>query len=221
VSFRLATTRDDLWIGEMKGVIVDGVPVLLINLEDGVHAYEDVCRHQGVRLSGGRLSGTKLVCPVHAWEYDAASGRGLNPSQVCLPTFPVRVVGNEIQVDVDATSLTAVERRDRSGAPANDDVGPVLQAVPLGTAIVEALRALNPDARVVDRGAYLRVLCIRRCVLTRAAVEERTGAPFRLPGDLELVMSSFKGRLTVSDEEARWELSSPRSARGATGAAEG
>jgi toluene monooxygenase system ferredoxin subunit len=217
VSFRLATTRDDLWIGEMKGVIVDGVPVLLVNLEDGVRAYEDACRHKGVRLSGGRLSGTKLVCSVHAWEYDAASGRGLNPSHVCLPEFPVRVVGNEIQVDVSSTPLTTLERHhaaeDRVGR-AGDDVGPVLQAVPLGTAIVEALRALNPDARVVDRGAYLRVLCLRRCVLTRAAVEERTGAPFRLPGDLELVMSSFKGRLTVSDEEARWELSSPRSAIG-------
>jgi toluene monooxygenase system ferredoxin subunit len=218
VSFRLATTRDDLWIGEMKGVIVDGVPVLLVNLEDGVRAYEDICRHKGVRLSGGRLSGTKLVCPVHAWEYDVVSGRGLNPSQVCLPAFPVRVVGNEIHVDVGAAPLATLERRlsapdraDRADQP-GDDVGPVLQAVPLGTAIVDALRALNPDARVVDRGAYLRVLCLRRCVLTRAAVEERIGAPFRLPGDLELVMSGFKGRLTVSDEEARWELSpSPRS----------
>jgi hypothetical protein len=60
--------------------------------------------------------------------------------------------------------------------------------------------------RVVDRGAYLRVIARGRCVLTRAAVEARTGAPFRLPGDLELVLSSFKGRFAVSDDEARWEL---------------
>ena len=69
-----------------------------------------------------------------------------------------------------------------------------------------AIRALNVDVRVLDRGAYLRVLCPRRCVVTRAAIEARTGAPFRLPGDLELVMSSFKGRFSVSDDEARWEL---------------
>jgi toluene monooxygenase system ferredoxin subunit len=198
MSFRRALSREDLWVGEMKGVVVDGVPVLLVSLDDGVRAYEDRCLHKGVALSAGRLSGTRLACSVHAWEYDVASGQGLNPANVCLRAFPVRVVGNDIEVDVGAGA---------SLASGTDDVGPVLQAGALGAAIVEAIRALNPGARVVDRGAYLRVLCPGRCVVSRAAIEHRTGAPFRLPGDLELVMSSFKGRFSVDDDEARWELS--------------
>jgi nitrite reductase/ring-hydroxylating ferredoxin subunit len=202
VSFRLAARRDDLWVGEMKGVVVDGVPVLLVSLEDGVRAYEDRCLHKGVALSAGRLSGTRLVCSVHAWEYDAASGQGKNPERICLRAFPVEVVGEEIRVDVAGAA--------RAEPLGHDDVGPVLQAGPVGRAVVEAIRALNADARVVDRGAYLRVLCRDRCVVTRAAVEERTGAPFRLPGDLELVMSSFKGRFAVTDDEARWELGAGR-----------
>jgi toluene monooxygenase system ferredoxin subunit len=201
VSFRRAATRDDLWVGEMRGVVVDGVPVLLVSLDDGVRAYEDRCRHKGVALSTGRLSGTRLACSVHAWEYDVASGRGLNPANVCLRAFPVRVVGNDIEVDVGAGASPGP----LDGGPS--EVGPVLQAGPVGAAVVAAIRALNAEARVVDRGAYLRVLCPGRCVVTRAAIEERTGAPFRLPGDLELVMSSFKGRFAVSDDEARWELS--------------
>jgi toluene monooxygenase system ferredoxin subunit len=206
VSFRRVAARDDLWVGEMKGFVVDGVPVLLVRLADGVRAYDDRCLHKGVPLSAGKLSGTRLVCSVHAWEYDVASGRGLNPERVCLRAFPVRVVGDDIEVDVaDARPRAA----DASG---EDDVGPVLQSGPMGLAVAEAIRALNPSARVVDRGAYLRVLCRGRCVVTRAAVEARTGAPFRLPGDLELVMSSFKGRFAVSDEEARWELP-PHAAR--------
>ena len=203
MSFRRAASREDLWVGEMKGVVVDRVPVLLVSLEDGVRAYEDRCLHKGVALSAGRLSGTRLVCSVHAWEYDVASGQGLNPANVCLRAFPVRVVGDEIQVDIDGGAGASPGPL----AGGRDEVGPVLQAGPLGAAVVDAIRALNAEARVVDRGAYLRVLCPGRCVVTRADIEHRTGAPFRLPGDLELVMSSFKGRFTVDDDEARWELS--------------
>lgn len=85
-------------------------------------------------------------------------------------------------------------------------VGPVLQAGPVADAIVQAIRGRHPDARVIDRGAYLRVLCPDRCTLRRTAVEALLHRPFVLPGDLELVMSSFKGHFHVDDEEASWEL---------------
>jgi hypothetical protein len=42
-------------------------------------------------------------------------------------------------------------------------------------------------------------------VLTRGAVEEELGAPFDLRGDLEQVMPAFRGRLVLTEEEARWE----------------
>ena len=87
-----------------------------------------------------------------------------------------------------------------------DGVGPVLRSGPMAEAIVSAIRALNEDVEVIDRGAYLRVLVPGRCVVTREAIEAVAGAPFRLPGDLEAVMPSFKGLFAVSEEEARWEL---------------
>jgi toluene monooxygenase system ferredoxin subunit len=200
MSFRRAAGRAELWVGEMKGVVVDGVPVLLVCLDDGLRAYEDRCAHKGVALSSGRLSGARLVCAAHEWEYDVASGSGLNPTRACLRAFPVALEGDDILVDVGAA------KRDGGG----DDVGPVLQAGPIADAVLGAIRALNADVRVLDRGAYLRVLCPRRCVVTRAAIEARTGAPFRLPGDLELVMSSFKGRFAVSEDDASWELTAAR-----------
>jgi len=42
--------------------------------------------------------------------------------------------------------------------------------------------------------------------VTRAALERHSGAPFKLPVDLESVMSSFKGRLSMSEEEACWDV---------------
>jgi len=86
-------------------------------------------------------------------------------------------------------------------------VGPVLEPSELGLAVVAAIRSLNSAARVVDRGAYLRVTSPGRCVVTRAAIERELGRAVRLPGDLELAMASFKGRLSIDAERAVWEAS--------------
>lgn len=92
-----------------------------------------------------------------------------------------------------------------TGAAGGDDrVGPVLSAGREAEAVVSAIRALNEDVTVLDRGAYLRVLVPHRCVVTRVAIEKTLGGSFRLPGDLELLMPSFKGFLRVSEDEAVW-----------------
>jgi hypothetical protein len=85
-------------------------------------------------------------------------------------------------------------------------VGPVLQAGRMADAVIAAIEDLNADATVVDRGAYLRVLVPRRCVVTRERIERYACEPVRFPSDLEAVMSSFKGRLSMTDEEACWEF---------------
>lgn len=90
-------------------------------------------------------------------------------------------------------------------ADRRDWVGPVLQAGPVADSVIAAIRELNVGVEVVDRGSYLRVLCARRCRVTRAALERHRGAAFRLPVDLESVMSSFKGRLSMSEDEACWD----------------
>ena len=84
-------------------------------------------------------------------------------------------------------------------------VGPVLEAGPLASVLIAAIREQNGEVEVLDRGAYFRVLVPKRCVLSRAAVERRLGRTFRLPGDLELVMPSFKGAFSVDEDLAIWE----------------
>jgi toluene monooxygenase system ferredoxin subunit len=95
--------RDDLWIGEMVGLDVGGRPVLLVNVDGVVCAYEDRCRHRSLPLSLGKLAGGRLVCAAHGWEYDACTGDGLNPAGVTLRRYPVRLEGDDILVDVDGT----------------------------------------------------------------------------------------------------------------------
>jgi hypothetical protein len=87
-----------------------------------------------------------------------------------------------------------------------DSVGPVLQTGPEADAVIAAINALNSRVELVDRGAYVRVLVPRRCVVTREAIEAHLQRPFRLPRDLEAIMSSFKGLFRVTADQASWEL---------------
>lgn len=87
-----------------------------------------------------------------------------------------------------------------------DRVGPVLQAGPVANAIIAAIKDLNQDVMVVDRGAYVRVLVPRCCVVTRSAIEKHLGRAFRFPGELETVMSAFKGSLELNQDDAAWRF---------------
>jgi toluene monooxygenase system protein D len=87
-----------------------------------------------------------------------------------------------------------------------DRVGPVLQAGPVANAIIAAIEDLNQDVMIVDRGAYVRILVPRCCVVTRTAIEQHLGRSFRFPGELETVMSAFKGSLQLNQDDAAWRF---------------
>ena len=87
-----------------------------------------------------------------------------------------------------------------------DRVGPVLQSGPVANAIIAAIKDLNKDVIVMDRGAYVRVLVPRCCVVTRSAIEKHLGRSFRFPGELEIVMSAFKGSLQLNQDDAAWRF---------------
>jgi hypothetical protein len=87
-----------------------------------------------------------------------------------------------------------------------DRVGPVLQSGPVANAIIAAIRELNHDVMVVDRGAYVRVLVPQCCIVTRSAIEKHLGRSFHFPRQLETVMSAFKGSLRLNQDDAAWRF---------------
>jgi len=91
---------DDLWIGEMLGVEVGGVKILLLNVEGAVQAYLDRCPHRASVLSEGNFEGLTLTCATHLWEFNALTGGGINPESCKLTRFPVRIENEMIYVQV-------------------------------------------------------------------------------------------------------------------------
>jgi toluene monooxygenase system ferredoxin subunit len=188
--------EDELWIGEMRGVVLRGQPLLVVRTEEKVCVFRDRCPHQGYPLSDGTLHRGVITCRAHRHTFDATTGQGINPQAACLSALPTRVEGGQVLVELS-------KPRQEPREPAT--VGPVLLPSELGRAVLSAIRADNPGVQVQDRGAYLRVLASGRCAVTRRAIEQQLGQAVRLPADLELCMPSFKGRLRVDAERVIWE----------------
>jgi toluene monooxygenase system ferredoxin subunit len=90
----------ELWDGDLVAARAGGVKLVVVRVGDAVCAYEDRCAHLGVALSEGTLDGGLLTCSAHHWQYDATTGRGINPATACLVRFPVTIRGGVIHVEV-------------------------------------------------------------------------------------------------------------------------
>ena len=101
MAFQKVAKMEDLWSGEMMGLEVNGERVLLVNVDNRIYAYADICPHQMSRLSEGTLTDKILRCERHHWEFDVCTGSGVNPRDASLKLFPIRVDGEDILVDVD------------------------------------------------------------------------------------------------------------------------
>lgn len=87
-------------------------------------------------------------------------------------------------------------------------VGPIIRDEELAEALIAAIEKDNPGKEVIvnDHGGYVRIHTVQYCRVTRKSLEEALGRPFQL-SQLEPAMSSFAGRIKVSDEETVWYLS--------------
>ncbi len=91
----------DISEGTALRVVVDGVEVLLCNYGGTIYAIEDVCTHDGAPLDQGELQGCEITCPRHGAIFDVRTGAVLAlPAVIPLPTYAVRVEGDDVFVDL-------------------------------------------------------------------------------------------------------------------------
>lgn len=92
---------EELAVGELRLVEVNGTRVVLARVGDAVYACGEVCAHQGGPLSEGRLSGTRLACPWHGWHFDVRTGACVMPSRGGpVPSYAVRIEAGDVLVEV-------------------------------------------------------------------------------------------------------------------------
>jgi naphthalene 1,2-dioxygenase ferredoxin component len=97
-----AANRGDLAEGEVLGVLIGGREVAVYDLDGEIFATDDVCTHAYAKLSDGWLDKGEIECPLHAGRFDVRTGAATAPPCVDpVKTYPVRVVGDEIQVKIE------------------------------------------------------------------------------------------------------------------------
>ena len=92
--------------GQGRCFLVRGEEIAVFRQRDGrVFAVQNRCPHRQGPLSEGVLGGGKLICPLHAWKFDLATGEGPDPA-VRLKTWTARVEKGEILIDLEPAAVS-------------------------------------------------------------------------------------------------------------------
>lgn len=93
----------DIPVREGRAVRVGSREVAIFNLGDRFLAVENRCPHKGGPLADGIVSGTSVVCPLHAWKMCLETGKGMHGQSAssCVETFATRVEGGVVMLEMD------------------------------------------------------------------------------------------------------------------------
>jgi nitrite reductase/ring-hydroxylating ferredoxin subunit len=89
----------ELPLGAVLRVSVGSNTIALYNVDGDVFASDAVCTHEFAELTDGFLDGNIIECPLHGGCFDVRTGKGQGePIEVDLKVYPVRVIGDDIEV---------------------------------------------------------------------------------------------------------------------------
>lgn len=96
---------DDIESGTAKKVVVNGIEVALVRIEDDVYALYDKCSHAKVSLSDGEVwcDTKELECPRHSSNFSLETGVPATlPATQPVPVYTAFVKDGQVMVDVEA-----------------------------------------------------------------------------------------------------------------------
>jgi 3-phenylpropionate/trans-cinnamate dioxygenase ferredoxin component len=106
MAFQRACAVTDVANATPVAVVVDDVAVAIVRQGDDFYAIYDECSHAAIPLSEGEVEDGEIECWLHGSRFDLRTGKPSGPPATePVPTYPVRVEGDDLLVDV-ATPLT-------------------------------------------------------------------------------------------------------------------
>ena len=103
LEFIAIASVEEIKRGERLFIEIDGKPVVILNINDEYYAIADVCSHDDGPVGEGSLEGYEIICPRHGARFDVRTGKVLAlPAFIDIRAYPVRVVGDQIEIGVPA-----------------------------------------------------------------------------------------------------------------------
>jgi len=98
--FVKVASLSELAAGTGKAVEVQGKSIAVFNVNGKMYATDNACLHQGGPLGEGMLEDDVVTCPWHMWQYNVRTGENLEDNMLKVETYPVRVSGDDIEVEI-------------------------------------------------------------------------------------------------------------------------
>jgi len=101
----------DIPLREGRAVHVGAREIALFNLGDRFLATDNQCPHKGGPLCDGIVTGSSVVCPLHAWKVDLERGCVVRPAHGtdhCVGTYPTRIEDGIVVVGLPVKSANEV-----------------------------------------------------------------------------------------------------------------
>jgi nitrite reductase/ring-hydroxylating ferredoxin subunit/uncharacterized membrane protein len=92
---------DELKVGQMKLLRVNGRRIVLARTDTGYAAFDDFCTHRGGPLSDGVLICGTVQCPWHGSQFDASAGAvKAGPADRAIGTYRVEEADGQVRLTV-------------------------------------------------------------------------------------------------------------------------
>lgn len=98
--FQPAAKVADIPEGSGAPVSLGNRTVAIFNVGGTFLAVDNACVHRGGPLGEGALDGAIVSCPFHGWQYDLRTGACVNNPAAKVKTYPVKVEGADLLVDL-------------------------------------------------------------------------------------------------------------------------
>ncbi len=102
MAFVKVANVSDVPLGGVMVVEVGDEEISLCNVDGEIYAIANICTHDGGPLGAGQLYGEEIECPRHGARFNVRTGEvRVLPAVMPVPTFEVRVQGDDILVAVE------------------------------------------------------------------------------------------------------------------------
>ena len=87
----------------MKRIELNGLCILIANIQGALYAVQDTCTHEDASLYQGALEGDYVRCPLHGSRFCLTNGRAIDdPAEIDLAVYSVFTRDGRIFVSTSA-----------------------------------------------------------------------------------------------------------------------
>lgn len=105
MSWKQACTLTDVEPGTIREFDVEGIEILVSNIDDIFRAYPPMCPHMEEPLEDSAIcKGALMTCSKHLWQWDLTSGKPIAPNENdrCMLMYETRTEGEHLMVNIEA-----------------------------------------------------------------------------------------------------------------------